>query len=451
MNGIFDTPWGNALKLEQKVQHICARQERYGWLFDKETAITRLQALHDMRNKIDEEVMPRLPLRVIPGIEMAKPFKKDGALAKRVTEYTDAAVSGPFTKLSFEPMNLGSVAQVKEFLFTIGWQPDEWNHDDDGNKTSPKLSESSLERLDHPLGKHIAQREVVKHRIGLVAGLIENVRADGRIPSRINTLGAATHRATHSVIVNLPKAGEDKQGNPIAFYGQEIRSLFIAPAGCTLVGGDAKGLQLRCLAHYINNPDFTKEVIAGDPHQGNWDVLEELCPTRPIAKNLLYCLIFGGQDPKLATTAGFNGSDKKLRMIGGEIRSRLVGRVPGFLELTQGVQAAAKTRGYLLGPDGRKVWLRSAHAALNTLLQHMEAFIMKLAMCFLYDMIEEARIHAEQLTWQHDEFVHEVEDQAVDVVVDMYDRCIPMAGEFMGSNCPLETNTQKGVSWATVH
>lgn len=286
MLDVLNTDWASPLLLEQKVQKIIAEQERYGWLFDMESAVLLEQEILGEIKKIDEQLSPLLPPKriKIEKPEVDSPFRKDGQLADRVSKWLAMPPVGPFSKVDWEPFNLNSVAQVKDFLLTIGWEPDEWNYNDDGERSSPKLTESSLDGVEHPLGKHIAKREVLCHRQGLVTGLIAAVRDDGRIPSKINTIGAATHRGTHSVIANFPKA-KDK-----VLYGKAIRSLMIVPEGYAQVGCDAKGLQSRCLAHYVNDPEFTHATINGDLHSDNLLVCQDLVPDRDVMKNVLYAL-----------------------------------------------------------------------------------------------------------------------------------------------------------------
>mgnify|MGYP003664557383 CR=1 FL=1 len=55
-----------------------------------------------------------------------------------------------------------------------------------------------------------------------------------------------------------------------------------------LVGSDAQGLELRVLAHYINDPEYTKEVLEGDIHTTNQ--LAAGLSTRDEAKTFIYAL-----------------------------------------------------------------------------------------------------------------------------------------------------------------
>jgi DNA polymerase I-like protein with 3'-5' exonuclease and polymerase domains len=52
-------------------------------------------------------------------------------------------------------------------------------------------------------------------------------------------------------------------------FGKECRSLWTVPAGKKLVGVDVSGLELRMLAHFMNDPEYAREVIEGDVHTAN--------------------------------------------------------------------------------------------------------------------------------------------------------------------------------------
>lgn len=453
---VLSTPWADAIRLEMKVAHIIREQELHGFLFDLDKALEHRYTLVEMINKIDGELDPLLPPKRanLNTVEVAAPFKMNGELQQRVVNWfggRDVQVRGPFSKVDWEPFNLNSDKQLKEFLLSVGWKPDEWNENDEGERTSPKLTESSLALIDHPIGRLISDREMIMHRYGMIMGFMKVVRADGRIPSEINTMGTPTGRGRHKKIVNVPKAGYDKEGNAISFFGNELRSLFCVPEGYRLVGCDAKGLELRMLAHYINDPIFTESILHGDVHQDNYLAMGELCPSRAVGKNVFYGLLYGASDKKLATTAGHVGSEASLRAIGAELRARLVGRLSAFQKLTEGVKEAAKQRGFLYGLDGRKLFIRSPHSALNTLLQAAGAIVMKVAMCYLYNGIKDNNLKSHQCTWQHDEFQLETLEKDVDRVVEICYSSIVKAGEFLKMNVPLEGDVKVGANWQETH
>ncbi|MEG7628348.1 DNA polymerase, partial [Listeria monocytogenes] len=60
-------------------------------------------------------------------------------------------------------------------------------------------------------------------------------------------------------------------------------------------------------------------------------------------------------------------------------------------------------KGSLPGLDGRRLYVRSPHKALNTLLQGAGAAVMKEALCILTTELEELKIPYKYLLNVHDE------------------------------------------------
>ena len=86
---------------------------------------------------------------------------------------------------------------------------------------------------------------------------------NGRIHGSVNTCGTVSGRCSHQ----RPNLGQIPSTN--APYGAECRELFTAKEGNVLVGADASGLELRCLAHYLHPWDkgkYAKIVTEGDVH-----------------------------------------------------------------------------------------------------------------------------------------------------------------------------------------
>jgi len=85
-------------------------------------------------------------------------------------------------------------------------------------------------------------------------------------------------------------------------WGEECRSLFIATEGYVLVGVDASGLELRCLAHYTYPFDggrYTEAILNGDVHTTNQEAAG--LPDRDKAKTFIYALIYGAGEAKLGS------------------------------------------------------------------------------------------------------------------------------------------------------
>src|SRR6185369_16084016 len=83
-------------------------------------------------------------------------------------------------------------------------------------------------------------------------------------------------------------------------WAYECRDLFNCgpPEDYSLVGVDAKGLQLRILANYAYSEDFANTVLTGDPHKRNVEILG--LANKPAAKKIICTLIMGGGGARLA-------------------------------------------------------------------------------------------------------------------------------------------------------
>lgn len=80
--------WGRSLQLEQEMHYWQALQELAGVDLDEEHAYSLLDTLDKRLKEIDQELSPRLPLKISPvGVTVSKPFKKDGDYVKRVYEW----------------------------------------------------------------------------------------------------------------------------------------------------------------------------------------------------------------------------------------------------------------------------------------------------------------------------------------------------------------------------
>jgi DNA polymerase I len=304
--------FGESIAIEHTIQRLISKQERDGVYFDTEAAEQAVTELGNRIRIIDERLasgLPAHPRRV--GVEIKKPFKKDGTLSKAVMDWAEGlyttrdtqyniicddnsrvpckgqeatpihnAVSGPFTRIEWVTPDLNSDKQVKEWLLSIGWKPTEWNiSPTTGARTSPKLTEDSFDSLPGDTGVLLKERVTWRHRRSQIQGWLDAVRPDGCIGAGANPLGTPTGRMRHRRVVNVPKAAD------FVPFGKEMRSLFRARPGRKFIGHDASGLELRMLAHYMNDPEFTEQVLHGDIHSYNQRLAG--LPTRDSAKTFI--------------------------------------------------------------------------------------------------------------------------------------------------------------------
>jgi len=111
----------------------------------------------------------------------------------------------------------------------------------------------------------------------------------------------------------------------------------------------------------------------------------------------------------------------------------------------------AARRGYMVGLDGRKIWVPSEHLAMGAYLQGFEAVVMKKAMD-----ISSHEMNAKQLIWGqcahvHDEAQLEAPEEFAEEVGKTCVWGIEEAGKQFGSLCPLTGEYRVGDSWALTH
>ncbi len=243
-------------------------------------------------------------------------------------------------------------------------------------------------------------------------------------------------------------------------HGWDCRNLFTVPEGWILMGADQKGIELRALAHFMAEFDkgvYGDVVLNGDPHQMHADALEI---DRDTAKTVIYALIYGAQDFKLGITVKPELMLKPMeaKNLGKTIRQRLMTRIPALGTVIKNIQRQAKT-GVLDALDGRKLFVRAQHAALNTLLQGAGATIAKQWCVNFYEYcLEDGYTHGWDgdfaiLAWIHDELQVAVRDtpeirerMAFNIAAAAYD-----AGMDLGVRLPVDVDVKFGRTWAETH
>ena len=270
------------------------------------------------------------------------------------------------------------------------------------------------------------------------------VKSDGRIYGSVITNGAVTGRMTHNSpnVAQVPAVGVP--------YGKECRTLFRVPEGRALVGADASGLELRCLAHYMARYDggaYMKEILEGDIHTANQKAAG--LPTRDNAKTFIYAFLYGAGDEKIGSIVGGTRQDGK------KLKNRFLKRTPAIAKLKAQVEHVAKTRKYLIGLDGRKLRVRAVYASLNLLLQSAGAILMKQALVILDDKLQKEGltpgIDYEFVANIHDEWQIECDQKYAEFIGKTAVEAIAEAGVFFNFRCPLDGEYKIGKTWAETH
>ena len=426
----------DSLELEHDVQRIIQQQIRNGWLLDSPKARDLVAELQEKSYELEEIVqkvflpLPTFYKAIVPKV------KKDGSYSivglKFLGERWEE-VGGPFSRIDWPVFNLGSRQQIGRYLKHFGWKPKAFTE-----TGHPIVSEDILKNVKGiPEAELIASYLLVGKRIAQVRSWLEAANEDtGRVHGYVNTNGAVTGRMTHSKpnLAQVPSSS--------SLYGPECRSCWIVPKGYKLVGIDASGLELRMLAHFMDDADYTNTILTGDIHTANQKAAG--LDTRNQAKTFIYAYLYGAGDEKIGSIAGGG------RVVGKRLKDSFLKATPSLAKLKENVaQSAAK--GYITGLDGRKVFIRSEHAALNSCLQSAGSLIMKQALIILDRYAILWGIDYKFVGNIHDEFQVEVREDQASKFGALAASCIEAAGIHFKLRCPLAGEFNVGNSWADTH
>jgi len=424
--------------LEHDVADIMKRQEKDGFKFNEMGANLLLAELRQEMQSIEDEVHETFQPKWIDDKLVTPYVKKDGTLSKRgltADEYERCLNTSnykPFMRKTLQEFNLGSRKQIGEYLTDFGWKPERFTP-----TGQPIVDEKTLSQITHIHEANlIARFLLLQKRIAQIESWLEALQDDGRVHGFVIPNGAITGRMTHR---NPNLAQVPSSSSP---YGKECRSCWIVEEGNKLVGIDASGLELRMLAHYMDDKEFINEIINGDIHTANQKLAK--LESRDKAKTFIYALMYGAGDEKLGKVVGGSTSDGK------RARQYFFDNKPEFKSLRDRVQRAAAKK-YLKGIDGRKLYIRNSHAALNTLLQGAGAIVMKKALSLLDTRLKLNAIDYKFVANIHDEWQVEVrESQAHFVGLRAID-AIKEAGEYFNLRCPLDGEYKIGDNWSETH
>ena len=431
-----------SIELEHKVAWIIQEQMDNGWLLDQEKVFMLLAELKEKKFELEETV--HATFKPVPKAvkEIRPKTNQDGSTSVVGLKYLGddclSLVGGVHTRIDWEEFNLGSRQQVAERLMALGWTPTQFTKPTPSHpKGQPVMSETVLMSLTgFPECELIADYMTVQKRIAMAQSWLDFVQEDGRVHGKVNSNGAVTGRMTHYE----PNMGQVTAGRKI--YGKEMRQCWIAPKGYKIVGCDAAGLELRMLAHYMNDDAYIKEVVHGDPHTVNQTAAG--LPTRDASKTFFYAFLYGAGDAKIGSITGGGAAQ------GERLKAKFLRNTPALKALRDRVQQAAR-RGWLRGLDGRRITVRSSHAALNTLLQGAGAVVMKQALVFLDEMAKSAGLDYKLVGNIHDEIQAEVIEAHADWFGELAVLAIEKAGEHFNLRCPTTGEYLVGNSWEETH
>lgn len=396
-----------SIKLEHEVSEITAQQVRNGFKLDMDVA-TKWQSEMAIRiDQITAELQDRFP----PIITI------------RVSDKT-----GKRLKDHVEEFNVGSRQQIAKRLSKLGVK---WKKLTPTG--SPVVDESTLAGVDIPEAKLCAEYLGLVKLKGMVDSWLKYVDKDThRIHGYVNSCGAVTGRMTHNKpnLAQIPSL-------------KIARQCFTVEEGNVLVGCDASGLELRCLAHYMNDDEYTRQILEGDIHSYNQHAAG--LPERSMAKTMIYGLIYGAGDAKLGQIVGGGAKEGK------KIRDTFLTKLPALRKLIDKAKGIAERTKRINGIDGRFIKVDEDYKVLNRLLQSCGAIVMKVAVRNCCHALDRLGVEYKLVAQVHDELQIECAEHDAELVGSTARQAIIDAGVELNMRCPMDAEYRIGSNWSETH
>ena len=396
-----------AYDMERQVRIIIDRQQNNGFAFNLMEGMVLLSKLQDEQHQLE-------------------------AQANEMFEPVEVQLK---TKVKYIPFNIASRKQIAERLIERGWKPKK--HTDKGNIIINEDVLSTIRGM--PEAQMFSRYFLLQKRTGLLKSWIKECQDDERVHGRVLTLRTITGRMAH----HKPNMAQV----PAVYspYGKECRSLWTVsnPETHKLVGTDASGLELRCLAHYLKNKVFTDEILTGDIHTANQKAAG--LQTRDQAKTFIYAFLYGAGPAKIGKIIG--GTSRT----GKELIDKFLSNLPALRTLRGDVQEAAKEKGIIRGLDGRFLHIRSEHSALNTLIQGAGAIVCKQWLVEMDKRIQSSGLDAKLVASVHDEYQFEVSRSDIEPFTQITKEAMYSTQKILNFKCDLDSSYKVGNNWSETH
>ena len=401
-----------SIKLEHQIRAVIDKQEQNGFTLDVKEAMILVAKLSDESSKINNELQ---------------------VVFKPITQVRVSEKTGKRLKDKVTVFNPGSRKQIAERLMALGWKPHAYTETGQAIVSEEVLSKV----VDIPQAQLIAQYLLLEKRVSQIKSWIEAADEHDKVHGRVLTLRTITGRMAHTSpnMAQVPAVYSP--------YGKECRSLWkVSSDDYTLLGTDASGLELRMLAHYMNDEAYTKEVVEGDVHTANQTAAG--LPTRDNAKTFIYAFLYGAGAGKIGQVV--NGTAKD----GQRLIDNFLNNMPALKALRSKVDRLAG-RGYLIGLDGRVLKIRNKHAALNLLLQGAGAVVCKEWLKFIIILATKAQLDFKLVASVHDEYQFEVRKGQEEAFGAITKEAMKLTEESLKVNCPLDCEYKTGTNWCDTH
>ena len=394
-----------AYELECKVRAIIDKQQKNGFAFKIKEAMILQAQLQDELSTLERK-------------------------AEEDFEPTEVVLK---TKTKYIPFNIASRKQIADRLQAKGWKPTQMTE-----KGNVIINEAVLSKIKLPEAKMFNRYFLLQKRTGLLKSWIMACQEDNRVRGSVMTLRTITGRMAHAVpnMAQVPAVYSP--------YGRECRGLWTVDdvSKYRLVGVDASGLELRCLAHYMNDPEYTNIVLTGDVHTANQE--RAGLKTRDQAKTFIYAFLYGAGAAKIGKVVG--GTAKH----GQQLITRFLNNMPALKHLRMLVSKES-AGGTIKALDGRLLHIRSEHAALNTLLQGAGAIVCKQWLVHIMERVIKTKLDVKLVASIHDEYQFEVAIPDIERFCRLTKEAMTQTTKTLKMKCELDCDYKVGKTWADTH
>lgn len=451
-------------ELEHKAWAIIQKQRKAGFQLDVPAAHELYADIRQTERQLRDEIYEQWPPELCAVKTFARAYKKDGnhssGYERHREQYprVDVQDDGSYIAFDYVEFKLGSPKQRVDKLLELGWKPREFTKvTDKGGGGNPQVTKKGnlvpsllefLEANPNAAATKLAEWIAINARGNMVSTWIDVADDKGLIHGNLWLAGSLRYRHDKPNTANIPAVRVGDNGPILGRRGvftYESRDLWTVRDRSTrrLVGVDAKGVQLRILAHYLNNASFSEAILSEDPHSANQQAMG--LPSRSLTKTITYATLMGAGDARIANEAKVSLGEAK------DAKQKFFQQVPELPDLIKRLQYELKRSGRLKLCDGALVLVPSDHMVIPYLLQGDESRLMKQAMIYVNDYVRKEKLDAIKVGDIHDEWQTDCGLYSVGPFAFACKSSFVRSGESFDYRVPIECDAKVGLTWAETH
>lgn len=476
--------------------------------------VAELEAEIEHKTEQLKAVMPKVP-EYSKSTKPAKPFKKDGTLSAQGLKWkslceeagVDFDYDGEIKKVKcYHEPKPSSSAQVKDWLFSLGWEPETFKYvkDDSGNERSiPQVYVQgsggqvcpSIEKLaeEHEELQHLVGLGVLSHRKSCVKGFLDSLVCGDFCEAGANGFTNTLRLKHRKPFVNLPSSR--------VVYGEEVRGCIIAKEGTKFVCSDLSAMENIWKFNYQMpyDPEYVRSQQSEDfdPHlsialmgglvtddevsfykivkegfpQENYpqtkkllDMLaldddlksleiKRISKVRAAGKGTNYSCQFGAAAPTVSRTAKI---DLQVAQTLVKSYKKLNWSIEPIVESLTRKQVSHGT--YQLNPvNGIWYHLKKERDSFSTLIQGSGSYLLDIWVAYIFHLRQKKEYEVKGglrlIATVHDENLQEFNDLEgnEEVVRKLFSDALAMANKRLAQEIPFGCDTQTGYKYSEIH